>query len=326
MCPASPKPSTPDPASVSEVSDALLALDLVRGVSRRHLRGLLEVFGGPEEVFEADLNALRERTGCSVSTASTCQKALAEAWNRLPVEYKAMRQVGCRLLAEHMSAYPHLLRLIPDPPLVLRIQGRLSPEFLRGDQPSVAVVGTRRPTDYGRRHARSFASFFAEHGVHVVSGGARGIDALVHQSALEHCGGTTVVLGSGLGRYYPAEHARLFGAVLESGGAVLSEFPVQSPPRPANFPRRNRIVSGLSLGVLVIEAAARSGALITARLAVEDHGRECGALPGRIEDPSSAGCLKMISEGWGASIRSPEEAMELLVSGASLFNKARFVR
>lgn len=326
MCLNSPKHSAQDPASFSEVSDALLALDLVRGVSRRNLRGLLEAFGRPEEVFEADLDTLRERTGCSASNASACQTALQTAWNQVPAERKAMHQVGCRLLAEHMFEYPPLLRSIPDPPLVLRMQGRFSKQYLTGYQPSVAVVGTRRPTEYGRRHARRFAAFFAEHGVHVISGGARGIDALVHQSAMKHCGGTTVVLGSGLGRCYPPEHAGLFNSVLEAGGALISEFPVQAPPRPANFPRRNRIVSGLSLGVLVIEAAARSGALITARLAVEDHGREGGALPGRIEDPSSAGCLKMIAEGWGASIRSPEEAMELLVCGSSLLGTGRIVR
>ena len=313
-------------ASDSGVSDALLALDLVRGVSRRHLRELLVTFGSPEEVFAADLHTLKALTGCSASTASACRAAFKEAWDRIPTERKAMRQLGCRLLAEHMTDYPPLLKFIPDPPLLLRLQGEFSSDYLSGCQPSIALVGTRRPTDSGRRHARSFAAFFARQGVHVVSGGARGIDAVVHQSALEHGGGTTVVLGSGLARCYPPEHAPLFNSILDGGGALISEFPVQAPPRPANFPRRNRIVSGLSLGVLVIEAAARSGALITARLAVEDQGRESGALPGRIEDSASAGCLKMIAEGWGATIRSPEEAMELLVRGSSGLGAAGIVR
>ena len=312
-----PDPPDPTPSPSPEVGDALLALDLVRGVGRGVIHRLLSVFGTPEGVLDARLDALRARTGCSLATASACRSAFNAARKRIPAERLAMRRVGCRLLSDAMVGYPPLLRFIPDPPLLLRIRGGHDLGALGHPRPSIALVGSRRPSAYGRRQGRRFAEFLSRKGVHVVSGGARGIDRVVHQAALGHSGGTTVVLGSGLGRCYPPEHAELFDSIVDAGGCLLSEFPVEAPPRPMNFPRRNRIISGLSLGVLVIEAAARSGALITARLAVEDHGREGGALPGRIEDVSSQGCLRMIAEGWGAAIRSPQEAMDLLVLGST---------
>jgi DNA processing protein len=132
-----------------------------------------------------------------------------------------------------------------------------------------------------------------------------------------------VILGGGLGHVYPPEHAGLFDEIVEAGGCVASEMPIDTPPRPALFPRRNRIVSGLSLGVLVIEAAARSGALITARLAVEEHGRELLAVPGRVEDITSAGCLQMLAEGWAGLVRTPEEALEALEGAPALLQAAR---
>ena len=193
-------------------------------------------------------------------------------------------------------------------------------------QPAVAIVGSRRPTDHGCRQASRFAAHLSELGFHVVSGGARGIDGVTHRAVLERQGGTTAVLGSGLGRPYPPEHATLFETIIDGGGCLASEYPVDAPPRPGRFPQRNRIVSGLSVGVLVVEAAARSGALITARLAVEEQGREALAIPGRVDDPASAGCLKMLREGWAALVRSPEDALESLEGVSALMAMARTER
>ena len=315
-----------DPPVKPVVDDDLLALDLVRGVKRTHLRRMLSAFGSAQAVLASDAGSFSRVTGCSPARARECLSRFKQARTLVQRERCEMEAVGCRLLAESMSEYPPLLRLIPDPPLVLRIRGAFSCAFLGGRQPSVAVVGSRRPSGYGERQARRFAEFFSEQGVHVVSGGARGIDAIAHRHAASGPGGTSAVMGCGLARTYPAEHAHLFESILDAGGALLSEFPMNTPPRPNQFPRRNRLVSGLALGVLVIEAAERSGALITARLSVEDHGRESGGVPGRVDDPCSLGCLKMIAEGWGALIRTPAEAMEVLIQPTPLFAGREAVR
>ena len=320
------KTSRAHQTSVARIDDSLLALDLVKGFKRGFIRELISLFGSAQALISSDVRSLRHMTGCSAAWASDCLRRFEKAAALVDAERIAMDSVGCRPLAINMDSYPPLLRLIPDPPLLLRIRGAFTPAFLEARQPSVALVGSRRPSEYGRRQARRFAEFFSRNGVHVVSGGARGIDAIVHRQAALGVGGTTVVMGCGLARTYPPEHESLFESILESGGALISEFSMNSPPRAAHFPLRNRIVSGLSLGVLVIEAAKRSGALITARLSVEDHGREGGGLPGRIDDPASQGCLKMIAEGWGALIRSPEEAMELLIHPTPLFACQKAVR
>ena len=314
------------PTRDAHVDDALLALDLVKGLKRGVVRDLISTFGSAHALVSSDARSLCRKTGCSAVWASECLSRFEKAAGLVDRERRAMEAQGCQLLAQDMASYPPLLRLIPDPPLLLRIRGAFTSTFLEGRQPSVALVGSRRPSAYGLRQARRFADFFSQHGVHVVSGGARGIDGVVHRQAAMGPGGTTAVMGSGLARTYPPEHAPLFDSILESGGALISEFPMHGPPRPDHFPRRNRIVSGLSLGVLVIEAARRSGALITARLAVEDHGREAGGVPGRLDDPASQGCLKMIAEGWGALIRSPEEAMEVLLRPTPLFACQEAVR
>ncbi|MEE2682190.1 MAG: DNA-processing protein DprA [Planctomycetota bacterium] len=300
------------------MDDALLTLDLVKGLERRRLRNLLTSCGGAQRLLGQDVESLRRSTGCSSRWATSFMRRCEEAANRVGDERRLMKALGCRLISESMGGYPPLLRLIPDPPVLLRVRGGFPKAVLESTQPSVAVVGSRRPSPHGCRQARRFAEFLVDHGVHLVSGGARGIDAIVHRQAVLGSSATTAVMGSGLGRVYPPEHESLFDSILESGGALVSEFPMRTPPRPAHFPRRNRIVSGLSLGVLVIEATSRSGALITARMAVEDHGREGGALPGRIDDSASQGCLRMIAEGWGALVRSPEEALELLTSPTPL--------
>jgi DNA processing protein len=188
-------------------------------------------------------------------------------------------------------SYPQALRWIPDPPLVLYMRGTMQPE----DSLAVAVVGSRKPSNYGKLMAQRLSTELVQHGFTVVSGLARGIDSCAHQGALQAGGRTIAVLGSGINVIYPPENRRLCDAI-SSAGAVLSEFPLDTKPDRWNFPRRNRIISGLSLGTLVVEAAANSGALHTARHASE-QGREVFAVPGRIDMPSSRGTHSLIKHG-----------------------------
>lgn len=202
--------------------------------------------------------------------------------------------------------FPKLLKPLPACPASLWFQGDLK----KLDCPAVAIVGARRCTTYGIEQARYFARSIVESELLVVSGGARGIDAAAHRSSLLYGGNTCAVLGSGLHVVYPKEHIELFNQIVQSGGLLVSEFPCQTPPRPANFPRRNRIISGLTTAVLVIEAAKRSGAMITARISVEEHGRCVFVVPGRLNDVSSAGCLNALSEGWVHIAIEPEVIVE----------------
>jgi DNA processing protein len=187
--------------------------------------------------------------------------------------------------------YPHHLRWIPDPPLVLYIRGAFQP----ADHLALAVVGSRKPSNYGKAVAQRFSVELVQHGFTVVSGLARGIDSIAHQSALQAGGRTLAVLGSGINVIYPPENSRLADTISDHG-VVLSEFPLDTKPDRWNFPRRNRIISGLSLGTLVVEAAVSSGALLTARHALE-QGREVFAVPGRVDAPSSQGTHKLIKSG-----------------------------
>lgn len=200
--------------------------------------------------------------------------------------------------------WPALLSQLPDPPPVLWARGSLA--CLRG--PSLAIVGTRRPTRAGRHHARTFSHSIAERGGTVVSGMALGIDAAAHEGALEAGGKTIAVLGCGLSHVYPHQHAGLQARILEAGGLLLSEHPPETQARPAFFPRRNRIITGMSLGVLVVEAMARSGSLVSARLALEQN-RDVFAVPGPISTATSEGCHQLIRQG-AALVTTPEELLE----------------
>ena len=202
--------------------------------------------------------------------------------------------------------FPKLLKPLPACPASLWFKGDLE----QLDSPAIAIVGARRCTTYGIEQARYFTRSVVQSDLLVVSGGARGIDAAAHRASLLYCGNTCAVLGSGLHVVYPKEHIDLFNQIVQSGGLLLSEFPCQTSPRPANFPRRNRIISGLTTSVIVIEAARRSGAMITARISVEEHGREVYVVPGRLSDVCSAGCLNAIAEGWVHIAIEPEPIVE----------------
>lgn len=205
-------------------------------------------------------------------------------------ELEACRRAGVRIVARSDPDYPALLAEIPDPPPVLYVRGTLPSATVR-----VAIVGSRRATAYGRRVAIEFASALSARGVQIVSGGARGVDGAAHRAALDGPGGTVVVLGSGHARPYPPEHDGLFRDVARHG-AVISEFPLEAAPHPGRFPRRNRLIAGLSSAVVVVEAAERSGSLSTARLAA-DQGREVLAVPGPVTSDRSAGCHHLLRSG-----------------------------
>ncbi len=266
-----------------------LALTYVEGLGVRGAHRLIEHFRSPQAVYAASLTEL-ESCGipAPVAQAIFAQVGLKEAEK----EVGAARKAECCLLAYDGEDYPPLLRQIADPPLVL---------YVRGDvkvlaQHSLAVVGTRKPSAYGSQVAHRLAADLAARQLVIVSGMARGIDSCAHRGALEAKGGRTVaVQGRGMDAIYPSENRKLAEKIVENG-AIISEFPLGTGPTPENFPIRNRIISGLSLGVLVVEAAEYSGSLITARLALEQN-REVFAVPGNITTAQSFGPNHLIKQG-----------------------------
>jgi DNA processing protein len=256
---------------------------------------LIEVFGSIDAACAADTRLLRQVDGIGSAKSTSILESLRAAAAQVDTEIERATAAGARLNCPDDELYPILLRSIPDPPLVLYVKGVIEPRDLN----ALAIVGSRRCSFYGREQAERFAALLAGAGVTVISGGARGIDSAAHRGALSHPHGRTIaVLGCGVNIAYPPENAGLFEQIATSGrGAVISEYPIDTPPTAENFPRRNRIVSGMSRGVLVIEADERSGALITARQACDDHGRPVFAIPGRIDNRMSAGPHLLIRDG-----------------------------
>ena len=234
-------------------------------------------------------------------------------------ELRRLHRRGGWCLSQESEAYPELWRGMPDPPIAVQGLGALA---ALGRGPIVSIVGARRASPLGLDLAGRFAAAFAEAGWIVCSGGARGVDAAVHRAVLRIAGTTGVILGSGLGRPYPPEHDSMFRAIVDRGGFLLSEFAFDRPPRPAQFPLRNRLLAGIAIGVVVVEAGARSGALITARLAAEDYGREVVALPGRADQDVNAGGHRAIREGWAMLVDRPEQAIEAFEAQVGLHEVA----
>jgi DNA processing protein len=233
----------------------------------------------------------------------------------LDAELSRLNALGVRLITHHDPAYPARLKEIHDRPALLFVTGEIKPE----DEWCVSVVGSRQPTIYGRQVAEEMASALAQNRITVVSGLARGIDAISHKAALSAGGRTLAVVGGGLDSIYPAENTDLSKQIIKNG-AIISEYPPGTRPRPENFPRRNRILSGLCLGVLVVEATASSGALITAQLALE-HNREVFAIPGSILSPASVGTNKLIQEG-AKLVRGVSDILEELTLTAAAQQRA----
>jgi DNA processing protein len=278
---------------------AWVGLNALPSLTPRRLRLLLERLGGPAEAWEALGRGMAPELG------EAAEKILAERREADPEkELRLAERAGAKVLTWEDEAYPEPLRVIPDPPPVLYMLG----EWQSPDVQAVAIVGTRRCTSYGRLVARKFASELAARGVTVVSGLAPGIDTAVHQGALQS-GRTIAVMGSGLGRPYPAGSEALMKKIAEHG-TVLSEFPWEMAGAKWTFPRRNRLIAGLSLGVVVVEAPERSGALITADYALE-QGKEVFAVPGPVTSEASAGTNHLICDG-AKLVTTVEDVLEEL--------------
>jgi DNA processing protein len=269
--------------------EAHVALNLIEGVGPVRVRQLLEHFGDAPAILAAGRAQLLQVRGIGDDTAD----AIAN-WEKsvdLAGELKRIADSGCRIVIQSDEEYPASLREIYDPPIVLYVKGTLTSK----DKNAVAMVGSRQTTHYGIETARKLAYQLAYVGVTVVSGGARGIDTAAHQGALAAKGRTVCVLGTGLSIVFPPENKDLFDRIAENG-AVISQFPFNRNADKQSFAIRNRIVAGMTLGTVVVEADLHSGALITANFATE-YGRQVFAVPGRIDSPRSKGCHELIKKG-----------------------------
>ncbi len=279
---------------MESINDGLrdwLALEAVKGLTRSMGIGLLKSFGSPEAVFEGcKSGAIGKESGLTVKALNGIKDF--NDWGRVDDELALVESLGARVITYNDDEYPELLREIYDPPYLLYAKGL---PLKRSGAPVVAVVGTRRPSSYGRLMAESIARDLAYMGVVVSSGMARGCDTEAHKGALKAGGFTVAVLGTGIDVVYPKENRGLAEEIAASG-VLLSEYPMATPPHSYNFPKRNRIISGISSGVLVVEAPLRSGALMTARLAL-DANREVFGVPGPANSPVSRGVNKILKDG-----------------------------
>lgn len=269
--------------------EAHVALNLIEGVGPVRVRQLLEHFGDAPAILNASRNQLLQVRGIGDDTADAIS-----GWEKsidLAAELKRIADSGCRILIQSDEEYPTSLREIYDPPIVLYVKGGLTAK----DKNAVAMVGSRQTTHYGIETARKLAYQLAYVGVTVVSGGARGIDTAAHQGAMAAKGRTVCVIGTGMGIVFPPENKDLFDRIAENG-AVLTQFPFNRKGDKQSFAIRNRIVAGMTLGTVVVEADLHSGALITSNFATE-YGRQVFAVPGRIDSPRSKGCHDLIKKG-----------------------------
>ncbi len=292
--------------TAGEALSCWLRLTLISGIGGETQRKLLAAFGLPEAVFSAGRSALRgvigdKATSLLLDTANAESVSAALQWSEGPDQH---------IITLADPEYPQTLLEIPDPPTLLYVRGRL--DLL--NRPVLAIVGSRNPTPQGILNAERFASAFVNAGLVIGSGLALGIDAAAHRGALLAGGDTIAFIGTGIDRIYPARNREL---ALEIGakGCIVSEFPIGTPVTAANFPRRNRLISGIARGVLVVEAAIESGSLITARLAGE-QGREVFAIPGSIHSPQSRGCHKLIKQG-AKLVETAQDVLEELRWGTS---------
>jgi len=284
--------------------ERLIRLNLIPELGSTWLRRVLDAFGGLDRLWAADVQELARVAGITPQAAERLAAA-REDDARFEQELALAERCGAAIVTLADAAYPNRLRTIPDPPLALYLRGALT----EADLTAVAVVGSRRGSPYGLRCAERLSEDLALRGVTVVSGLAVGIDGAAHRGALRSGGRTLAVLGSGLERVYPPAHERLADQIAEQG-VVLSEYPLETAPLPHHFPRRNRLISGLALGVIVVEASARSGALITADCALE-QGREVFAVPGPMTSETSEGTHRLLKQG-ARLVTSVEDVLEEL--------------
>lgn len=299
--------------STSDRTSALLRLTLVEGVGPILGRRLIAAYGSAEHVFGAAPADLERIDGIGTAKARKIHSSMLASAETLERELTLAEKLGVRLIALGDPEYPPLLAEAPDAPLVLYVKGAAP---CPPGAYAVAIVGSRHCTAYGVEQAERFSAALAQAGLIIVSGGARGIDSAAHRAAIRVNGTTVVVMGCGLANCYPPENAPLFEDIASRGGTVLSELPLTTTPSPDNFPARNRIVTAMCLGVLVIEAPAGSGALITARLAIDDYNREVMAVPGRVDSRASEGSNRLIQSGEAAVVLHPSDVIDLLEAAA----------
>jgi len=267
-----------------------IALNMTPGVGPRAATNLLERFGSPASVFHARRTELESVRLKPETIESIIKNEFAD---RAEGELERVKKLGGDILILDDGSYPSLLREIADPPITLYVRGDWQACL---DQPCVGIIGSRQCSTYGENASEMLSRDLASRGITVVSGLARGIDAAAHKGALQGKGRTIAVMGTGIDGVYPKENIRLVREILDAGGCLVSQFPLGTPPLKDNFPYRNRIISGLSLGVLIVEASERSGSLITARLATEQN-REVMAVPGNITSANSYGTNYLIKAG-----------------------------
>lgn len=271
-------------------TEACIALNMLPTMGPVRLRKLLQVFGTPDRVLGARRDEIRGVEGIGREVAD--QIANWESLVDLPGELKRIREFGAEVITSESPLYPKQLREIHSPPIVLYVWG----ELLERDQHAIGVIGSRRTTHYGLESAKKLSYQLAYAGLTVISGLARGIDTAAHQGALAAKGRTVAVIGSGLMKLYPPENAALAEKIRSGQGAIVSEFSMEIEPDRQTFPMRNRIISGWSHGLLVVEAGAHSGALISVTQALE-QGRNVYAVPGHINAPTAIGSNRMIQQG-----------------------------
>ncbi|MCM8781046.1 MAG: DNA-processing protein DprA [Candidatus Omnitrophica bacterium] len=268
--------------------EAFLSLNMVYGLGSIRLKKLLDYFDKPQDILNASQDKLISIAGIGPQIANQIRNFKKEALDK---ELALIAKYNLQVITLDDNRYPQSLKQIPDPPIVLYVKGRLKDS----DCSSIAIVGSRRASFYGLEQARDFAYSLSKQGFTIISGLARGIDTQAHKGALAAGGRTIAIMGSGFKYMYPTENRNLAEEISENG-AVISEFPIETKPLRQNFPRRNRVISGLSLGVLVVEAAQNSGALITVDFALE-QGREVFALPGKVDSLNSFGTNNLIRQG-----------------------------
>jgi len=284
---------------------SLLKLSMVTGIGAARLRSLVNHFGNPESVLSATERELTEVDGIDRALARriTSERDFEE---EIQLQLSRLNKSDARIVTFWDKEFPENLKKIYDPPVMLFVRGQLS----SSDKYSIAVVGTRNPTSYGKHVAERFSAELAEHGIVVVSGLARGVDTVAHVTTVRSGGTTIAILGSGVDVIYPSENKRLAEQILESG-AIISEYYMGSKPDAVNFPRRNRIISGISLGTIIIETDVNGGAMITASFAL-DQNREVFAVPGQVFERKSRGTSKLIKEGRAKLVEDISDVVEEL--------------
>jgi len=298
--------------SARTVDRSRLRLAAARGIGPVACRRLREAGITTEDLLQMSARTIAAQLGCGAGAAEALRDGV-RAVDAAAVE-AACHRAAIALLDPDHPAWPPLLEALPDPPGFLWVRGDASSLASAG----VAIVGSRRCSLGGRLQAERFAARLGSAGLSIVSGGARGIDASAHRGALSARAITIAVLGCGADVAYPAEHAGLYREILASGGAVISEHPPGVPPRPGHFPRRNRIIAALAVGTLVVEARERSGALVTARLTIEELGRDCWTLPARCDDLAARGSLRLLQRGESALVLDPDDIIAAVREGGHL--------